>query len=189
MTPAAIFRSIALLLLTLGATAAPLAAENGYDLWLRYHTVDDPARLAEYRDTFSGVMVSGASPTAEATRDELLRGLGGLLGMELSVLDAPRSGALVVGTPQKKRPSFGETVMRLENKGLIDRRPDPADARAALIRLNDSGEAALTRVRERRRRHLQSAMADWSQPDVAALATTLQTVAPLLDQATSEVSE
>ena len=80
-------------------------------------------------------------------------------------------------------------VSALEQEGCIDRRPDPADARAALIRLSHSGEAALSGVRERRRRHLQSAMADWTQPEVATLATTLQTVAPLLDQATSEVSE
>lgn len=141
MTPAAIFRSIALLLLTLGATAAPLAAENGYDLWLRYHTVDDPARLAEYRDTFSGVMVSGASPTAEATRDELLRGLGGLLGMELSVLDAPRSGALVVGTPQSSAiiaglPLAGE-LQGLGGEGYLIRTMDINGQRATVIAANE----------------------------------------------------
>ena len=72
-------------------------------------------------------------------------------------------------------------VSALEQEACIDRRPDPADARAALIRLSPSGEEALARVRQLRRRHLQSAMADWPETDVASLATTLQAVAPLLD--------
>lgn len=72
-------------------------------------------------------------------------------------------------------------VSALEQDGCIARRQDPADARAALIRLSDRGVGSLNRVRELRRRHLEAALADWSAGDVAGLTDTLGTVARVLD--------
>ena len=86
------------LLLTLLPTAA--RAENGYDLWLRYHPVADASRLAEYRAAFSELVLDASSPTLNAARQELLRGLGGLLDREQSLAATPGgSGALIAGTP------------------------------------------------------------------------------------------
>jgi alpha-glucuronidase len=79
----------------------PTAArgETGYDLWLRYVPVREDAR-AGYRRAAAGIVVPGTSPTARATRDELRRGLRGLLDAEPAAWDAVRGpGALVVGTP------------------------------------------------------------------------------------------
>ena len=72
------------------AAAAPAAAEDGYDLWLRY------PRAAGAASTDVGqVQVLGESPTLAAARAELERGLSGLLG------PAPRQGRkrlLLAGT-------------------------------------------------------------------------------------------
>ena len=54
-------------------------AEDGYDLWLRYHPLEKAA-LAHYRPLATSVVVPGQSPTANAARDEIVRGLSGLLG-------------------------------------------------------------------------------------------------------------
>lgn len=72
-------------------------------------------------------------------------------------------------------------VSPLEQDGSIARRPDPADARAALIRLTPSGEQVLETVRELRRRHLQEALTGWEDEAVADLPATLTRVARLLD--------
>lgn len=100
MKAAAAARSVTLLL-AIAATAAPLAAESGYDLWLRYHPVDDPALLTSYRAAFAELVMDATSPTAAVTRDELTRGIGGLLGVDLPISATPnRAGTLIVGTAQ-----------------------------------------------------------------------------------------
>jgi alpha-glucuronidase len=103
-------------------SAAAASPEDGSDLWLRYVRVDDRERLAEYRRAVSRIVVenvdrnkvdrqtpdlrmeAGSSEklvesTLEAARDELVRGLRGLLDRPVplgsgTVLD----GAVVVGT-------------------------------------------------------------------------------------------
>lgn len=55
-----------------------------------------------------------------------------------------------------ERPSFGETLMRLKRKGLIERRRDPGDRRANLMRLTPLGRELLKRmIREVPRQELK----------------------------------
>src|SRR5688500_75595 len=39
--------------------ASPVRAEDGYELWLRYHRVADAALLKQYRSAITGLVVSG----------------------------------------------------------------------------------------------------------------------------------
>ena len=111
------------------AVAAALrAADDAYDgsdLWLRYVPVSDPGLLRRYRDSITTVIVENADrdkvhrhtpdltmapgsterlveTTLEAARDELVRGLGGLLGRAAPVRTSAGAkvpgGAVVVGT-------------------------------------------------------------------------------------------
>ena len=74
--------------------------DDGYDLWLRYRPVADPARLAEYRAAITQLVVASDAATMRAARDELVTGLRGLLGRNIRVAGAAsRDGALVAGTP------------------------------------------------------------------------------------------
>jgi alpha-glucuronidase len=80
--------------------AADVAAESGYDLWLRYVAIDDAALRASYRRSATTLVVPGASPTARVTLSELTRGLRGLLGVEPGISESiDRDGAILVGTP------------------------------------------------------------------------------------------
>lgn len=72
-------------------------------------------------------------------------------------------------------------ISPLEQDGSVERRQDPADARAALVRLTPRGHEALAEVRRLRRRHLEAALADWTEADVVDLTHTLGTVARFLD--------
>lgn len=98
---------------------------DGGDLWLHYAPLTDAQQLATYRQAFTAIVVPGAdaSPTHRhtadlamepgateslatstlgAARDELVRGLGGLLDAQVPVADEAAgvpAGAVVVGTP------------------------------------------------------------------------------------------
>ncbi|HUB89828.1 MAG TPA: alpha-glucuronidase family glycosyl hydrolase [Dyella sp.] len=91
--------TLILLLATIGY-ASPSRAEDGYELWLRYHPL--PAtQAAHYRSDVSELVASAATPTQAATRRELQRGLDGLLGQPLPLSDeVSHDGALIVGTPR-----------------------------------------------------------------------------------------
>src|SRR5438132_2784768 len=82
-----------------GVPSGP-GVEDGYDLWLRYRPVADAARLAEYRATITELVVASDRATLRAARDELVRGVRGLLGRDVPVArSVSQDGALVVGTP------------------------------------------------------------------------------------------
>ena len=110
-----------LVLLLLAAPASAMAQEdtyNGSQLWLRYTPVADAER---YRATVSNIVVENASAdpvyrhtaslgteaggterlvrtSLEAARAELERGLPGLLGTSVPVVETPTEGSVVVGT-------------------------------------------------------------------------------------------
>jgi len=97
--------------------AAPAPAEDGYDLWLRYVPVE-ASRLAGYRAHAAELVVPSDTPTARATRAELVRGLRGLLGAAPPVdVRAGRDGAVVVGTPASS-PQLA--ALKLDLSGLGD---------------------------------------------------------------------
>ena len=73
-------RSLLLASALLALLGGAARAEDGYDLWLRYPRVSEPALLAEYRAAATQIVVAGDSPTLGAARDELVTGLTGLLG-------------------------------------------------------------------------------------------------------------
>jgi alpha-glucuronidase len=76
------------------------AAEDGYDLWLRYQKVESRS-LGAYRDTVTHLVSEGSSPSLVAAQTELERGLPGLLGRGLPTAgDVEKPGALVIGTPR-----------------------------------------------------------------------------------------
>lgn len=88
-----------ILMLTTLLCAMPTRAEDGYELWLRYHVLA-PEQAKLYKDHVSELIVGHATPTESATRYELQRGLSGLLGHGLPLTDAiTRDGAVIVGTP------------------------------------------------------------------------------------------
>ena len=74
--------------------------EDGYDLWLRYRPVDEPALLASYRRAFTQVVQTPDVGVLGSASAELVRGMSGLLGRSIAVVREPsRHGAVVLGTP------------------------------------------------------------------------------------------
>lgn len=74
-------------------------AETGYDCWLRYARLPASQVADAYREVAARLVLRGHSPQLLAARDELVRGLGGLLAVTpVHGADPPPSGHLVVGT-------------------------------------------------------------------------------------------
>jgi alpha-glucuronidase len=127
------------MLALLGGTAR---AEDGYDLWLRYPRVTDPALLAEYRGAATHIVLGGDSPTLRAARDELVTGLTGLLGAAPAVGTGVTSdGAVVIGTPRssaliRSLPIAGE-LRGLGRDGYLIRTMRIAGRRAIVVAANE----------------------------------------------------
>lgn len=111
-------------------TVASDDSYSGSDMWLHYVPVSDPDLLRKYRDSVTTVVVDNADQnkvyrhtadlsmepgsteklvdtTLDAARDELVRGLGGLLDKVVPVQTIPGdyvpNGSVIVGTPNSSK--------------------------------------------------------------------------------------
>ena len=131
-----------LLLLLFAALAPPARAENGYDLWLRYVPITHQELLGEYRSTFAELVVDASDPTLAIVRDELLRGLGGMLQTEPGLVAAPgRDGAVVLGTPATSELiaglPFASELAQLGEEGYLIRSTTVNGRRATVVAANE----------------------------------------------------
>jgi DNA-binding MarR family transcriptional regulator len=69
--------------------------------------------------------------------------------------------------------TISRQVKVLEDLGLIERRPDPADGRAHLLALTEEGCRRLDAVSSARREHFHARLSTWPEDDVRTLATLL----------------
>lgn len=99
-------------LLLTGAVHRQAPVEDGYELWLRYRPVSSATRLAEYRNAVTQIVIADTTPSLVAAREELVRGLEGLLGTVIPVVRvATRNGALIVAAPGTS-PAAGSAATR-----------------------------------------------------------------------------
>ncbi len=82
-------------------------------------------------------------------------------------------------------------VAKLEDSGLLHRRPDPGDGRAALVEVTDAGHALHQRLRTERTRLLAERLAtmpDHSSTDLLAALPALEALADALTPTPTETS-
>jgi alpha-glucuronidase len=110
-------RSLLLACIAAVAFSLPAAAEDGYDLWLRYGGLDPDSRAELLGAVHEVVPGERSSSTLDATRSELLRGLSALRGKTVEVAAAPtRAGAVVFGTPRSSS-NIAKMPLGLERAG------------------------------------------------------------------------
>jgi len=71
----------------------------------------------------------------------------------------------------------------LERSGYVERRPDPQDGRASLLRLTDSGAGALAAARDLRSDWALTALAGWDEADARQLTDLLDRLVSDLETA------
>lgn len=94
-------------------TSACLRAEDGYDLWLRYKTINNRTLLTNYRNTISAINITANSPALVAAKEELEKGLKGLLEKMIPVKSSLQNGVILAGTAS--RSSVISQVISKEN--------------------------------------------------------------------------
>ena len=81
-----------------------ISADDGYNLWTSCKKLDDSAVLEEYRQAFLSIVIEGDSETLGIVRQEVKKGLDGLLGVDLPVGGMlSKKAALVIGTPSQSQ--------------------------------------------------------------------------------------
>jgi DNA-binding MarR family transcriptional regulator len=80
-----------------------------------------------------------------------------------------------------KRPTVTRTLGCLDRAGLIERTPDPADGRSALVNVNAAGRKRLRRLRGRKNAYLARRMRELPDADVEALERAAQILERMLE--------
>ena len=127
--------AIALGILLFTGITPPALAEDGYELWLRYHPVESQWSGAYKATTTQLVAAEGVA------RTELLRGLKGMLGSPPSVAaEVTQDGAVLLGTPQSSGPVAGLhlDLRGVGTEGYLIRSVSIAGHRATVIAANEN---------------------------------------------------
>ena len=137
-------------------------------------------------DTISGSLVPAASRLTRLllrrAPQRISRSEAGLLA---SLSGGPRRITELADHEGHAQPTMTLLVKRLEERGWVARRRDPADGRVVLVSLTDAGAAALEDVRAAYRTVLRGHLAAMSDEQVAALLTAteaLETLSSALQQ-------
>ncbi|GEK01140.1 MarR family transcriptional regulator [Streptomyces sp. 1-11] len=104
----------------------------------------------------------------------------------LSVLDTlalsgPKRLTELARTEQISQPGLTQLVTRLERDDLVRRHPDPADGRAVLVHITDSGRKIGQSRREDRGRHLIPLIAQLTPAERQAIAAALPALTRLAE--------
>lgn len=87
--------------LLLCAAYTTSAAEDGYDLWLRYRKVDNSKLITQYKLTFTSLLKAGKSPTLDAAMEELQKGFRGMMDRNTAEVYGILTGTLVFGNTKE----------------------------------------------------------------------------------------
>jgi len=74
-------------------------AGNGYRLWLRYDKIKDAKLLSSYRKQVTAIQFNNTSPTLNLAKEELLKGLQGLLHKNIFDQNSIDDETIICGTP------------------------------------------------------------------------------------------
>jgi DNA-binding MarR family transcriptional regulator len=93
----------------------------------------------------------------------------------------PRTQAQLAAATGYEPPTITLSVRQLEDAGLVTRRPSPADRRATLVELSDTGRALLPELKAAWRRLAEQAAAGLTSTSLGQLTDVLADLAASLD--------
>lgn len=122
--------------------------------------------------------------TARRLRQEAGADLSPSMSSALAAIDrhGPLTPSEVAAHERVQRPTATRVLARLEELGLIDRAPDPADRRSSLISASADGRALLRRQRSRKNAFLARRLATLEPDEVATLDRAAAILERVLDE-------
>ena len=119
-----------------------LFADDGYDLWLKYGKISDVQKLNDYRRAISSVFLPGGSKTCQVIRDELKKGLPGLLGKDVPLVKSiDKNGTLLVATARDcdivNKLDFRKDINSLGREGYIIKSAQIDNKRLIVVTANE----------------------------------------------------
>ena len=102
---------------------------------------------------------------------EIYDGVGPALGGMLATLskDGPMRLTALADRLQVDPSVASRQASELVERGLVERRPDPGDARAGILDVTAEGHTTLLRARERSTEVMTTALSDWSDDEARQL--------------------
>ena len=125
--------------------------------------------------------------TARRLRQEAAEGVTELTPTAVSALatverHGPLTPSELAGIERVKRPTATRTLRVLLEAGLVERTPDPADGRSALVSVNSAGRERLRRLRGRKNAYLARRMRGLPAADVATLERAAEILEGILEE-------
>jgi DNA-binding MarR family transcriptional regulator len=122
--------------------------------------------------------------TARRLRQEANADLSPSLISALASVDrhGPLTPSELASHERVQRPTVTRVLARLEELGLIERAPDPADRRSALISTSAEGRALLRRQRSRKDLYLARRLATLEPDELATLDRAAAILERMLDE-------
>jgi DNA-binding MarR family transcriptional regulator len=125
--------------------------------------------------------------TARRLRQEAAEAVGELTPTATAALATverrgPMTPSELAEIERIKRPTATRTLGRLEEAGLVDRAPDPADGRSSLVSINATGRERLRRLRGRKNAYLARRMRGLPPEEVAVLERAAAILEGLLEE-------
>jgi DNA-binding MarR family transcriptional regulator len=145
-------------------------------------TSQTPIDRRDAIDAVAGALVPAASRvTRLLLRRAPLRISRSEAGLLSALTSGPRRITELADLEGHAQPTMTLLVKRLEERGWVARRRDPADGRVVLVSLTDAGTAALEDVRAAYRTVLRDHLVALSDEQIAALLTATEALQMLLD--------
>jgi DNA-binding MarR family transcriptional regulator len=122
--------------------------------------------------------------TARRLRQEAGADLSPSQSSALAAIDrhGPLTPSELATHERVQRPTATRVLARLEELGLVDRAPDPADRRSSLISVSAAGRTLLRRLRSRKNQFLARRLATLEPDEVATLDRAAAILERLLDE-------
>src|SRR5690606_14795503 len=100
----------------------PLFAETGYELWLRYKSIEDKSVLDQYKKNLQSVFIEGESPTFSVIRTELKTALKGMLKEEPAFVSSINNATLVIAKGSSsliRSLKMDEEIKKIGDEGFL----------------------------------------------------------------------
>lgn len=94
-------------------------------------------------------------------------------GLMVRLLDGAARASDLAASFGVGKSTISRQITLLEDLGMVERTPDPADGRASLVDLTSEGRTLVTAARAARQKAFRQALSNWSQADIAQLARLL----------------